>query len=536
MTLRKLVAILAALNAGIFAAQATLSYVEAPAAHYTQRDAGEIAFHDHIAHSVASAIAPITVSVDPVRTNETDRVRQLTTELSGGGWMTDPSHFVILYATPILLSTLVTLTLWAMLARGVETIDAGTPALLLRWSYVYAAIMALAMPTLVEDFWLSVGWGRMLLAGMNPYYHLSAQSLAHLPLETPGMHMTYGPLWAMVAFAVESLTRGSVFLSAVVFKALLLAAWILTLRLVARLVRERSVWDQCLAITMVGWLPVGVIQTLGDGHNDIFMVVLILMWLWLLEKRRPVSGSVALALSITVKYATAPLLLLDLLHRENTDTSPTVIGYLRGYLPKAFAIVAVVVLVFAPVFRGGGFFAATSDVNRMQFFLPSGAVRAMAVLFHLPIWRFANFPQIIFPIAALVTVWNYVRVPARDTFRIAVAGIMLTVLFNAAGHVWPWYVIWLLVVSAIVPRSLIARWATGVALTAPFPLIAWTAFPDSSNLAKFWLPSLFAYGGALLWMIWLWRYFVPQDIGDRHDDLITAQSATTSILVPSLSD
>jgi len=511
MTLRKIIVILGALNALILVSHATFSYVEAPAAHYTDRDRWALAFHDRVGARIASVIAPVAVFGEIGKKNEGERVKELTANLSGGGWMADPRHFVILYATPLVLSTIVTLVLLATLARRPDAVDTNTAASMLRWSYWYALVMAFATPTLAEDFWLSVGWGRMLSMGYNPYYHIFTPALVNLPLESPGMHMTYGPLWALVASAVEWVTRGSTIWSAVLFKALLLIAWISTLHLLSRLVRERSASDQCIAIAMVGWLPIGVVQTMGDGHNDVFMVVLVMLWLWLLEERRSVLGSVALALSVTIKYASAPLFLLDLLHLEDPDSPPSAIQRLRNYLPRGLAAAAVTAIVFGSVFRGAGFFSSTTDVNKFKFFLPSDAVRAVAALTNLPLWRFANWVELIFPVVMLVTIWKYVRTPSRDAFRIAVAGVMLAVLFQAANHVWPWYVIWLLVVAATVPRSLVARWAMGVALTAPFPLIVWIAFPKSDGLTKFLLPALFAYGGALLWTMWLWRYFVPSN-------------------------
>jgi hypothetical protein len=87
---------------------------------------------------------------------------------------------------------------------------------------------------------------------------------------------------------------------------------------------------------------------------------------------------------------------------------------------------------------------------------------------------------------------------------------MLSVLFVAAGHVWPWYVLWLAVPAAVLtPSGLLARWSTGVAITAPFPLLLWTAYPHASDFLKFQLPSLFAYGLAVVWMLVLWRLVTP---------------------------
>lgn len=511
MTLRKILLVLGAINASVLLARTVFSYVEAPAAHYATRSRSEIAFYDHAATQIAPAAAHVAALGGLGIGHEAELTHELTRELSGEGWVKDQWHFTALYSIPLVLSTCVALTLLAILGRKRDTIDATVPDLLLHWSYAFAVLLAFATPTLVEDFWLSIAWGRMLAIGVNPYYHMSAGAVAQLPMNSTETHMTYGPLWALIIWGVEAVTRGSVLWSAVAFKSLLLGAWIITLRLLYELMRNRSTWERCISIVMVGWLPIGVGQVVGDGHNDIVMIVLALLWLWLLEREHRLHGSVALALSVTVKYVTAPLFLLGMLHRTDGDEPTSMIRHVAAYIPRGLAALLVIGLVFAPVYRGHGFFADTAAVNVMQFYLPSDAVRAIATIFHLPIWRFVGLVQWIFPVVAVVTIANYVRSPSRDAFRVAVAGVMLSVLFNAAHHVWPWYVVWLLVVSATVPRSLIGRWATGVALTAPFPLIVWTAFPESSGFVKYQLPSLFAYGGALLWTVWLWRYFVPHD-------------------------
>ena len=47
-------------------------------------------------------------------------------------------------------------------------------------------------------------------------------------------------------------------------------------------------------------------------------------------------------------------------------------------------------------------------------------------------------------------------------------------------------------------------------LTAPFPLLYWTAYPHSSEYLRFQLPSLLAYGLALGWMVVGWRLVQPR--------------------------
>jgi len=298
----------------------------------------------------------------------------------------------------------------------------------------------------------------------------------------------------------------------VVFKALLVAGWIGTLLLVEQLLRAAPIVQRCMALVVVGWLPLGVVQTVGDGHNDVFMVAAILGWVLLLERGRGMAASISLALSFLVKYVSAPLFLLDLLHRPNGHHTPrpAFTEQIRRYLPRALVVALLVVLAFAPVFRGLDFFTSTGEVRAGYFFLPADAVKAIGTMVGLNLFPLALAVQGIFPLVTLWTLWRYYQSPNREHFRLAVAGIMLSVLFVAAGHVWPWYVIWLLAVTALVPSSMSFRWATGVALGAPMILVPWTAFPLASEFARYYLPSLAVYVLAFVWMVWLGRSLTPR--------------------------
>ena len=83
--------------------------------------------------------------------------------------------------------------------------------------------------------------------------------------------------------------------------------------LVDRLAAEFSPGRRSLALAIAGWLPLGVLQTVAEGHNDVFLVMPVLLWLALLIGRNA-SSPLALGASVLSKYATAPLFLADAIH------------------------------------------------------------------------------------------------------------------------------------------------------------------------------------------------------------------------------
>ena len=510
--MRRAITLLGILSALAFAVQAALSYIQAPVATYSERPYGQIVFYQRVAERLVRIPGLVDVvwrlNQQPVRNGRRppDRAEVVVQALSGEGPMQNPRTFSLSYGVPLAATTVVALAVLVMLWRYPLSVNERTPRQLITWASIFALVMAFAVPVLVPDFWLSFAWGRTLWWGGNPYYAVPAQSVHDLPFDAPILRATYGPLWLHLSWFVSRVTLGSVLWGSIVFKTLLVGAWIGTLLLLDRLLRAAPVARRCMALVVVGWLPLGVVQTVGEGHNDVFMVAAILGWVLLLERGRMMAASISLALSVLVKYVSAPLFLLDLLHQSNGQVPRRALaGQIRRYLPRALVVAVLVVLAFAPVFRGLDFFRSTGEVRAGYFFLPADAVKAIGAMAGINLLPLALALQAIFPLVTLWTLWRYYQSPSRENFRLAVAGIMLSVLFVVAGHVWPWYVIWLLAVAALVPSSTTFAWTTGVALGAPVILVPWTAFPQASEFVRYQVPSLFVYATALLWTVWLGR-------------------------------
>lgn len=518
---------LGALNLVVLLVHAALSWFEAGAATYAERPFGQVVFYNKLGEKVAHTIASIAptalartqrIDVAPKQAGRPDylppdpedHLRTVKRRLAYaiGGDLVLAHHFLDYYALPVVASTLLALAALLLISRTAVGNDPATPARVRRWAMAFVVVMGFAMPVLVPDFWLSFAWGRTMWWGGNPYYEVPAAAVDGLPFDAPILKMTYGPLWALISWAIAAITRGSVLWSTILFKAVLVGSWILLLHVVHRLASDRSPREQSAALLVVGWLPLGAIQVGGDGHNDVLMVLGIMAWLLLNREGRERWGTAALACSVAVKYVSAPLFLLDLLHTRVPGVErPTLVQRIRAYVPRGLIAVAIWITCFAPFVRSPAFFAETTAVREGYFFLPADAVKAIGTFTGLPLRPLAFLVMGIFPLVTLWLVWRYWRSPSTATLYQATAGIMLSVLFVAAGHVWPWYVLWLALPAVLLARdSLLSRWSTGVMLTAPFPLLYWTAYPHSSEYLRFQLPSLVAYGLAAGWMFVGWRF------------------------------
>ncbi len=479
----RIIAALAAINVVIFAAYVVASYGFARHAPFGTPEPLEAAVFDRL----ASALAFLGPAIGAL--------------LGGESALSDPGTFFVGYALFLAVPVLVFMILLGCLARYRHQLEPVIADALYRWAIVFAVLLAFAHPVLVQDFWLSAGWGRLVAQGVNPYYvNLDPGVTAGLPLDYLGLLMTYGPLWAIVSGIVMKVAGSSAVVAGALFKLVLALAWIGSLTMVRRLLRTRSAADQCVGLAIAGWLPLGVMQIVAEGHNDGGMVFLILLWLVLIERGRTLAATGALTASVLIKYLSAPLFLLDLLHLVRSRG-----GRWIGYWPHAAVAASITAAVLAVFFRSPEFFASTAHMADWHFFTPRDAVIAtgrlagieptLGSLGGIVVIAMALAVQGLFLAVLALGLLRYFRDPGVETFRYAVLAMTAGLLFGVVGHVWPWFLAWGVLVAALQPAARLTRWTTGVAVAIPFPLLYWVVYPGADQFTIVTPPLyLFALG------------------------------------------
>lgn len=408
---------------------------------------------------------------------------------SWGAAVATPSGFIVAYSVPLLVVTAAALWLLREASLHRERLTVAHVDQAWRWAGRFALLLIPAAPVVVDDFWLSITWGRTLAAGINPYYEVPAWAADTFPTGGTTMNMTYGPLWGYVCAVVMRTANDSVLWGAALLKIVLAALWLGLLAVTRTLVRHRDPFAQLFSCVLVGWLPLGVLHTVGDGHNDVGMMALAGLWATLMARRAPLAASAALACSVLVKYVTAPLFLLHAIFALRSD-------HQRRWreLAAAAAVAAIVVgIVMGPLFRGLDFFAATRAADAGHFFRPADALYGVEELTGWSLWLVRQGVRAAFPALALsyaVALW---RRPDLERLAEASAAAMCAVAMSIVSHLWPWYALWLIAPAALVPGTWMARWAFGIALVMPFPMLVWVAVPDSTNLYRFSVPAVVAY-------------------------------------------
>jgi hypothetical protein len=400
---------------------------------------------------------------------------------------------IVSYCVLVGIITVAWIALVAILYRREHTLSANIDTLLMRWSVAFAVVGVLAFPLFTQDFWLSMAWGRMAAEGTNPYHNLfTDETLTGLPLDHFPMAMSYGPAWAILSGLVMAVTSRSVLAATILFKGVLLAAWLGSLALIRRMMASQAPIDRCLAIAVAGWMPLGVLQTVAEGHNDIFMAWLSLLWLALLGQRSSLAP-VALMGSALSKYVTAPLFAVDAIVAWRLHGLSLRQLALR-YGPPALLGLA----IFGLFYRSPDFFDGTRVISEWEFLQPRHGVEAIELALGLDLFFLDWLITAGFALIALYSIFVLLRSPAFDNAVKASLAIMCAISFVGIAHLWPWYLVWTILLAALAPRWWLARFVIGVSILGAFSLSFWWVEPVENS--REWA-SLVLYVGAVLWCL-----------------------------------
>ena len=445
-------------------------------------------------------------------TEQVDAIRALF----GGPLAVVVSHWV-----PLIIASASAVALLFLLSQESTTVADTTAVLVLKWSIAFTAVSAIAYPIFTQDFWLSVIWGDMISSGINPYYEkFTPEMLDGLPLDHFPMTMSYGPLWALISGAVVAIGGGSVLATAVLFKAALAAAWCATLWLIDRIMRLIAPGTRALSLAVAGWVPLGVWQTVGEGHNDIAMALPALLWLFLLLQNKW-SAPLALAASAVCKYTMAPLMLVDVLHCLKGREMPLWKYAVRLIVPALFSLA-----VLAAFYRSPQFFDGVRLISSWHFLQPGDAFAAVNTALGDWLGPLGPLVTAIFPVIAIhqcVLFWK--RSDTEQLLKTTIA-VMAAVSFAAISHLWPWYLIWTLPLVALLPGWWLSRFILGLVIFAPFTVIVWWV-PEAEDYKD--LAALILYAAAAMWTLLTTPEEEPsvEEVPNviRHVDFVRARSS-----------
>ena len=419
-------------------------------------------------------------------------------------------------------------------AQRVERQDARAAWLVVIASALIAAGVLLFMyPFGAADLFDNIMHGRILgIYHGNPFADAAAQFRGDPIYAFTAWKRTtsaYGPAWEVLAggtawlvhqiVGVSHPPRVSVVANAVAFK-LLSGAFLAASAAVVALILRRKAPERVLAgVVLLAWNPVILVETLGNGHNDIAMIFWVLAAAWALVGGRYTLAVLALVVGALVKFV--PVLMLPaaglIAWRELggmegnegkkgnegkngsrvratryaariTHHASRITYHVSRFAPRlrfllitGAASVALIVLFYAPFWQG----VETLSIERRQaLFTASLPAAAWAAL--LPSLGKELTSQRVSTVAAVLTalfaLWQGAQAWrdrswlsfTRASFHIIMFYLLITCLWFQS-----WYAIWPLGLAALLPPGHAARLAAlfgYVALAKPLafePLWLW---------------------------------------------------------------
>jgi len=245
--------------------------------------------------------------------------------------------------------------LMALYVWGMRFAGAGTSAdrrIIWAFACVFAVVLLWLLP-ITSDLFAYLRQAHMLTdLGANPLLQAPADVADSWVQVYPTVYDTrptaYGPAWVLLSalgtIGPRDLPMGLLYLKGLSAVAFLAAAW-----LIERLLLEFKSEVALEGLYFFAWNPLVLLMAVGDGHNDIVLVALVLLALWLLLMERWALAFAVLALSVWVKYVSLVLVPLFGLYFWRLLARQQGSGRLRPAVSGSLAAVSVSLLVVAPL-------------------------------------------------------------------------------------------------------------------------------------------------------------------------------------------
>lgn len=331
---------------------------------------------------------------------------------------------------------------------------------------LFAVTAAAVYPVGALDVFDNIFYGRMAaFHGANPLL-TAPDAFATDPLYPYAAWtwwpIPYGPIWAAVDALLSRLSNGELLPGLVAFKALNLGLYAACTGLIAAILGRTRPGYVAAGTLLFAWNPLVVLEGLASVHNDLGLMVLVLLAFYLHQRGHALWGLAALLASVLVKFVPLALTPLYLVAGWRVASDR------RQFLWGAGALLALAgVVLYAPYYTPGQpwellalrpFHQAdlfTTSLPAVLSFWLEGLVTqaqaqslardaAMASWGIFSIWQTRQF-------------WRH---PAKRTAPGSLASlaersyaVLLYFLLFACLWFQPWYLVWLLALAPLLGPS-----------------------------------------------------------------------------------
>ncbi len=346
------------------------------------------------------------------------------------------------------------------------------------WAILFALLLVPTPPIASQDVYSYAAYGRMAAVYYeNPYLSgpskiaedPSANFVGRMWWDMPSV---YGPVMQAIAWGAAKLLGGigSIVLG---LKAVAAAVFGLALWLLQRIGKDLS-RPASVAVVAIGWNPLVLIHIVGGGHNDILVAAALLAGLYLHLKGRRLLAAVAITLGALVKLtALVPLgLYLLLVWRKRDEIGGWWKAMAVGVISAGTFIPA-----YAPYWKGLATLRSLVRVSSLETTISVPVVAARVI--HLGLESIGLQPLKVSSWTAIIRVAMaagfgvYALLLCRYLGRAEemlpeVWGKALLAFCLTTAYLLPWYLVWPMLVLALVPHGKTFRLAMAAAFVYSF--------------------------------------------------------------------
>ncbi len=274
----------------------------------------------------------------------------------------------------------------------------------------------------------------------------------------------YGPLWNLVAAPVTLVAGDQPGLAVLGFKILAAAAAVACAWVIARTLAELRPNDAAVGALLFLWNPVVLWEGVANGHNDVVVMLLVLLALLAWARRYDAVVLPLLLAGGLVKYV--PLLLLPLAAVALVRRVATLEDGIRLAARTLALALAVLVVAFFPFYDLEA--VRDSAARQGDIFLTSPAAVALDLLAR---WApGVDGERVVATVGQGIVLcalgWHLAAVWRRpDRLPRAVFEVLFALVLVGTFNFRPWYLIWPVAAAALLPLGFpalrVASWTAG---------------------------------------------------------------------------
>jgi hypothetical protein len=232
-------------------------------------------------------------------------------------------------------------------------------------------IMFLFMAPLdARDIYDNIFHGRILgVYGANPFRDVIAQFPKDPFFKYPWWKHSpsaYGPLWETLAGITAWLAGDGIITNILAFKILPGIFHLTSIAVVVSFLRRVQPQQTLSGALLLGWNPVVLYETWGNGHNDIAMIFWVLLAAWLIHEKRFTLAMLCLLAGALIKFI--PMLLIPAALLIGYHSLENLKSRFWFIVKTALAGAFLLMIAYIPFWNG---MATFSVARRMQMFTTS---------------------------------------------------------------------------------------------------------------------------------------------------------------------